>query len=157
MTDSYNQGDINLAPAPANTVQTRTFPLLVDASTTATPPVYATLLTGTLTSILPSSFLSVGFTTSVFHTGVGGVNVAFNFRFRIDGALLAAGTGTTGNELTARIVSLAYSRRVSIIEGLHTVAVEWAKFGPVTQTMSILAASLPDLFHANLTLQEQRT
>ena len=156
MTDNYQYGDINLASAPANTVQTEVFPLLVNASTTATPPVYATLLTGTLTSLLTSSFLSIGFTNSVFHTGVGGINVAFSFRFRIDGGLLAASGGTTGNELTGRIVSLAYSRRVPVTRGLHTVAVEWAKFGPLTQTMSIFAAALPDLFHANLTLQEQR-
>lgn len=157
MTDSYNQGDINLAPAPAGTVSTASFPLLVNASTTALAPTYATLLTGTLTSVLPSSFLSIGFTTAAFHLGAAGISIAMNFRVRIDGALLAAGGGTTGNALTSMIFSAAYSRRVPVTEGIHTVAVEWTRFGGPLQTMNILAAALPDLFHANLTLKEQRT
>ncbi len=156
MTDSYNQGDINLAPAPAGTVSTESFPLLVDASTTAIAPVYAVLLTGTLTTVLPSSFLSVFFTNSVFHLGAPAVDIAFNFRFRIDGALPTAGGGTTENEDTAEIASMCYSGRFPVAEGVHSVAVEWAHFGGPLQTMHILAASLPDLFHANLTLEEQR-
>lgn len=156
MTDSYNQGDINLAPAPAGTVSTRSFPLLVNATTTAIFPVYATLMIGTLTSVLPASILALAFTTSVFQTGVPAINVAFNFRFRIDGALPAAGAGTTENEDTGRLCSCAYSRSVPINRGLHSVAVEWSHFGGPAQTLGILAASLPDLFHANLTLEEQR-
>ncbi len=156
MTDSYNQGDINLAPAPAGTVSTISFPLLVDAGTTAIAPIYAVLLPGTLTSVLPSSFLSILFTTAVFQTGAPAVNIAFNFRIRIDGALPIAGGGTTENEDTGDIASLCYSRRVPVSQGTHTVVVEWAQFGVPGQTMSILAGSIPDLFHANLTLEEQR-
>ena len=156
MTDSYQYGDINLAPAPAGTVSTRSFPLLVDATTTAIFPVYATLLTGTLISVLPASILAMAFTTSVFQTGAPAVNIAFNFRFRVEGVLPTASAGTAENEDTGRICSCAYSRNVPITQGLHTVAVEWTHFGGPLQTVGILAASLPDLFHANLTLEEQR-
>lgn len=129
--------------------------LAADTSTVATAPVYATLMTLGLVTVQPASELFVLFTCGIRQTGILGVTLAANFRFRLNGILIAPGGGNTVGLVTNAIDSLSYSRRVSVAAGLQTVDVEWAKFGGVGQTLRIDPVSLPDLNHAHLLLQEQ--
>ena len=133
--------------------------LLVDAATTLTPPLYATLMTLPHRTIEPASRLRVNFSATTMSTGVGGINSAINFRFLLNGVLLsvAGGGGTTMNAVTNQIQAVSFGAARAVTAGIQTLVVEWAKFGPGTQTAIINAATLPDLFHASLHLREYRT
>lgn len=137
-------------------IQTISGRLLVDVTSVSIPPVYSTLFSTLLTSLLSASFLHVQFTAAVLHTGVPGVSVAINFRFRRNGVLIAPGGGTTVNLLTAQIQPVAYSLRLPIVAGAQLVNVEWAGFGLGANIMAIRPLTLPDLMHAQLVLQEER-
>lgn len=127
--------------------------LLVNATSTAIPPIYSALLTGTLTTVAPAADLFILFTGAAFHTGAA-INVAINFRIRVNGVLIAPGGGTTINALVSQIQSASYSARVPVVAGLQTVVVEWGGFGLAANTLNILALTLPDLCHASLLLEE---
>ena len=122
------------------------------------PPIYGTLLTASLTTVTaPGSFLFVVFTAAPRHIGPFIGIVAINFRFRLNGTLVAPGGGTTINMVRNRIGSVAYTLRLPITPGVQLVAVEWAGFGLGANTLVIDPVTLPDLVHAQLTIQEQRT
>lgn len=125
-------------------------------STTAQPPVYATLMALGLTTTLAASWLFILFTGAPRHVGAVGINAAMSFRFLLNGVPFAVGAGNTPNQITFRIASVSYSRRILVAAGLQTVTVEWAYFGPVGQTVVIDPVTNPDLTHAHLLLQEHR-
>jgi len=130
--------------------------LLVNASTTSIPPVYATLLSGTLTTIDAASNLYIAFTGALLHQGPNGANVAPNIRVRLNGALVTPGGGNTVNMVANRIMPITYSLRVGVTAGLQTVVVEWAAFALGANTLLCMPASIPDLMHAQLLLEEHR-
>lgn len=138
-------------------IATVSFNLAVNISTTATPPVYATMLTLALTTVRPASVLDIRFVAAVRHVGVAGVNVAANFRLLLNGVLLPVTRGTTVNILTFAIMPVVIERRVDVTAGLQTVVVEWAKFAGPFNTLIIDPVTLPDLSGAQLVLQEQAT
>lgn len=133
-------------------IQTASFPLLTDESVVVIAPVFATLMSGTLTTT--TGDLDILWTGNVMHLGAIAGNSALVVRFRVDGTLITPSGGTDENELRARIASLAYSRRVAVAPGTHAVDVEWSHFGAPGNSINNFALSLPQLFHANLTLQE---
>ena len=137
-------------------LRTESVNLAVNASTTALAPTFATLMTGSITTTEVSSYLAITWTGGIFHTGGFAGNAAFNVRFRVDGSLFTTGAGTAGNQLRNRIENLAYQRRTIVSAGTHVVIVEWARFGGGLNAIEIRAASLPQLFHAHLTLQEHK-
>ena len=138
-------------------LSSRSARLLVNFGTTAQPPVYSTLFTLPITTVLPSSYLAIDFTCGVLMVGASAANLAPTVRFRINGTLVAPGGGITVNTLVARIMPLAYSHREVVSAGVQTVIAEVAYFGPAGQTLVINALTLPDLMHAHLRIQEQRT
>lgn len=139
------------APRILSTSATR---LTVDAMTTAVPPVYAVLLSGALTTISAASQLEIRFTAGVRHIGAFLGNVAPNFRFRLNGVLIAPGGGITTNETRSQIRPVAYSVRVAVAAGVQAVDVEWAGFALGVNTLIIDVATMPDLSHAQLVLSE---
>ena len=112
-------------------------------------------LSSPFVTVLPSSTLDLDLTVSWLHSGVGGVNVATAFRFVVDSVGISG--SATSNALTSRLSTIPLSRRVPITAGSHTIAVEWAWFGPATQTVSVSALSLVDLAHATIRVQELRS
>lgn len=139
----------------AGVLQTVSTNVAADISTTAIPPVYTTMITAPLlTTTLAASRLRIDFFASWNHTGAFAGNVAANFRFRLNGVLLPATRGTTGNELRSRIVSTTYMRVLPITVGPQTILVEWAGFGLAGNALNVAAALLPDLFGAQLIVQE---
>lgn len=130
--------------------------LLADASTTAIPPIYATLLTAVLETIDPASELYLSFTASLLHVGANAAVVAPNVRFRLNGVLLPIGAGATVNMVRNQIMPVAYSVRLPVVAGVQTVVAEWAAFALGVNTLVCNPVSLPDLMHAELLLQEYR-
>lgn len=131
----------------------RTTELLVDFSTLATVPTYATLLTTVITTLRPSSYLAFDFTACCLHTGPFAGNAAPTARFRLDGTLLPG--GTTVNMIRNLLMPLARQGRVVVSAGLHTMIVEISKFAGGANTLEIRPVTLVNLDHASLTLREE--
>lgn len=139
----------------AGVLQTVSANVSTNITTTAIPPVYTTMITAPLlTTTLPASRLRIDFFASWNHSGAFAGNVAANFRFRLNGVLLPATRGTTGNELRSRIVSTTFMRVLPVIAGPQTILVEWAGFALGGNTLNVAAALFPDLFGAQLIVQE---
>ncbi len=128
--------------------------LTVDISTTAVPPVYATMLTAVLTTERPSSYLDIRFAACIFHTGIAGVNGAPTFRLRLNGVLVPVSRSCTVNMVTSRYMPVVIERRVVVAAGPQTVLVEWSKFGAPLNTMRCNVVTNPDIAGAQLVLQE---
>lgn len=146
------------AQPPASTVagklvQTESTNLSADITTAVAVPVYATLLSGTMTTTEASSFLDILFYCSFDFTGVV-ASRATSFRLRLDGVLITPSRAATDNSLNDAGQSVAINRRVSVVAGLHTLLVEWSKFG--TGTLQCLPVTLPNEHGAHLKLEEQR-
>ena len=147
---------IYFAPRPAAVQLPTSFAeLLVDFSSgPIVVPVYVPVLTGTLTTVSPASFLSFVFTSTWRHVGPAvATNAAVNFRFLVDGVLQIG--GTTDNKLTGRIGSVALTDRVAVAAGLHTIDVEVSKFGTPLNSIIIDVVALPDLNNCRLSMAEQ--
>ncbi len=129
--------------------------LAVDFAAVITAPTYAVLFTLPITTLLPASYIKFTFTCNWTHSGGFAGNAAFNARFLLNGAPLPG--GTTDNKVRSQIGCVARVRRVVVTAATNpqTVVVEISKFGAVGNTLSILPASLPDLMHASLVLEEQ--
>ena len=131
--------------------------LVADITTVAQPPVYTTLLTVPFTKKLASTELTVSFSCAWLYTGAS-VNLAANFRARLDGAALTAqGTGCTANEqIAVRIMPATFRADgiTGIAAGAHTLIIDWAYFGAGGRTLSISASTLPDLHYASVVVQE---
>lgn len=127
---------------------------LVDVTTAAVPPAYAVFpLSVALTTTL-GTFLDVRFSAAVLHGPNAGM-AAINFRFRLNGILIAPGGGTTLNSAANQIQNLIYTLRVPVVAGLQTITVEWATFAlPAGNTAQCLPLTAPDLFHAQLVCRE---
>jgi hypothetical protein len=129
--------------------------LTVDVASVAVPPIYSVLMTQAITCGAAALFLKIEFSAAARRVFGPATAVAINFRFRLDGLLIAPGGGTTINVLPFQIQSASYMNRLPITPGLHTVAVEWSGFGLGFGTMVIDPVALPDLNHAQLVLTEQ--
>lgn len=139
--------------AQGKLVQTESTNLSADITTAVAVPVYATLLSGAITTTEASSFLDLLFYCSFDFTGVVGSR-ATNFRLRLDGVLIPPSRAATDSSLNDAGQSVAINRRVSVVAGLHTVLVEWSKSG--TGTLQCLPATRPNEHGAHLQLEEQR-
>ncbi len=140
-------------PFPGDFAVPITNELGADFSAVITVPTYATLMSLTLTPVQPSSYLWFLFTCSWLHVGGFAGNAAFNVRFRLNGSLLTG--GATDNQVRSQIGTLARQRRVVIAGTPQTLDVEISKFGAVGNALQISPVALPDLMHANLTMEEQ--
>ena len=138
----------------AGVLQTVSVNASTDLTTTAIPPVYTPLFSVPITTTLAASRLRIDFFASWNHGGAFAGNVAANFRFLRNAVLLPATRGTTGNELRGRIVSSTFMRVLPVVAGLHTILVEWAGFALAGNSLNIFAATAPDLFGAQLIVQE---
>ncbi len=136
-------------------IGTRSTNLTVDISTTAVPPVYATMLTAVITTVRPSSYLDIRFAACILHTGVAGVNAAPTFRARLNRVLVPVSRATTVNTVASRYMPVVLERRVIVSAGVQTVIIEWAKFGAPFNTMRCQVVTFPDIAGAQLVLQEQ--
>lgn len=140
----------------AGVLQTVSVNLAVGVTTTATPPVYTTLLTTPLlTTTLPASRLRIDFYCSWNHSGAFAGNVAANFRFRLNGSLLAPSRGTTGNQIRGRIDCVSFCRVLPVVAGPHTVLAEWSGFALGVNQLNCLPVGIfADLFGAQIIVQE---
>ena len=122
--------------------------LTVDATTTSVLPVLSTLLSVPIGLIKPSGDLRILATASINSNGP----VPVVFHIYIDGVFHR---GTTINVTGAIDNASIVIPRVSAT-GLnpHTVDLRWAKFGSPFVTINCLPASLPDFYHASLSVQE---
>lgn len=135
-------------------VQTQTANLAVDTTTAVEVPVYSTLLSVTITTTLATADLDILFYCSFDFTGVLGSR-ATSFRLRLDGVLIPPSRAAVDNSLNDEAQGVAINRRVlGVAPGLHTVIVEWSKFG--TGTLQCLPATRPDEQGAHLKVEEQR-
>ena len=130
--------------------------LTVNFSTTAQPPVYTTLHTLSLTTVRASSYLAILLSSTALILGASTLNNAPNWRVRLNGTLLVP-NGVTVNMIRSRIMPVTFTRRIVVSAGVQTVVVEVAYFGPAGQSFNIQPATLPDLMHSHLTLQEQES
>ncbi len=126
--------------------------LTTDFAETISAPTYVTVLTISIASVLPTSFVFFSFTSTWRHTGGFAGNAAVNFRFRLNGTLVLG--GTTDNKVRGQIGCVARTGRPSISQGTQVLAVEVTKFGAAGNTILISVASLPDLNHCALFMQE---
>ena len=153
-----NPGDADWTPTSGLVITEASAVLTANATTVAQPPLYATLLSVPIVKQRADTVLAASFTAAVLFTGGAG-NVAVNLRLRLNGgAFSSGGNGSTFNEpLASRIQPLAYQHPgvSSIAAGAHTVVLEWAYFGPVGRTLSILVVTFPDLMNASLLVQEK--
>lgn len=135
-------------------IQVASTNLSADTTTAVAVPVYATLLTGTMTTVTPASFLDILVYACFDFTGVVG-DRATSFRLRLNGVLIPASRAADDNAPNDRNMSIAINRRVAIVAGLQTVLLEWSKFG--TGTLQCLPATRPDQHGAHMILEEHRT
>ena len=149
---------VNLSSRGGNLLATASSNTTANVTNAVGAPVYTLLHTAALTTTEPSTKLAIFFYASWFHTGAAAfANVAAAFRFSLNGVLIPASRGTTGNEVSSRIVSTHYVREVTgIAPGVQTVTCEWTKFGPLAATLAISAASLPDLMGSAMVIQSIR-
>ena len=126
---------------------------LVNFSTPVVSPIYATLFTLPITTLLPASFVWFCFTASWSHNGPFAGNVAANFRFRLNGGVLVG--GCTDNMTRAQIGTVARNGRAPVVAGVQTLVCECTHFAGPLNTLDISVATNPDLWHAALTMEEQ--
>ena len=146
-------------PAPGGTlIQVASVNQSADITTTVLSPTYATLFSASFTTTLPSSDIGIRFYAAYFAQGGGAANIAGNFRFLRNGTPIPPSRGCTGNQVSSRIETVAFDRRiVGVAAGLQTITVEWTRFGGgLGASLAILAASLPDLFGAHMTIENWR-
>ncbi len=130
--------------------------LLANLSTSVTAPTYATLLTlPPFTTVTPTGYLMIRASVCLMHLGGFAGNVAPAIRIRLNGVLQAG--GGTVNTVENRIMPIIINIRRVVTAGPQTVVLEWTKFGDGTNTLVCQVASLPDLMHAHLDVQEQRS
>jgi len=141
-----------LATGSVSALNTEGINRTTDFVTGVTSPTYATLLSLTLTSVLPSSVLFFVFSCSWRHLGAFAGNIAFNCRFRLNGGLLVG--GCTDNKVRTQIGTVARTDYVPITAGDQVLDVEVTKFGPAGNTINVSPGTLPDLQHAALFMQE---
>ena len=135
-------------------VQTESANLAVDVTTAVAVPAYSTLLTVTITTTLASADLDILFYCAYDFTGVAGSR-ASSFRLRLDGVLIPPSRAADDNSLADEAQGVAINRRVlGVAAGLHTILVEWSKFG--TGTLQCLPVTRPDEQGAHLKVEEQR-
>jgi hypothetical protein len=133
--------------------QTVSARLVADVSSVSVPPVYSTLLTVPITVNPKATRLAILMTAGPRHTGAA-INVAINFRVRLDGLPITPGGGTTVNCLVNQIQSASYSVVIPVTPGPHVVTVQWGGFGLGANTMFISPVLLPDLQAAMLIVSE---
>ncbi len=122
--------------------------LTVDATTTSVLPVLSTLLSVPIGLVKPSGNLRILATASVNANGP----VPVVFHIYIDGVFHR---GTTVNVTGAIDNAAIVIPRVSVTgSNPHTVDLRWAKFASPFVTVNCLPASLPDFYHASLSVQE---
>jgi hypothetical protein len=131
------------------------FDMSIDFSTAVLMPAYVTVTTLVLTTLQPSSQLYFLWTSNWFHTGLTAGNIAVNFRFRLNGAILPG--GCTDNMVRSQIGGVARNDTIQVTAGVQSLVVEVTRFGgtPAGDLIEIRAALLPDLFHASLKMEEQ--
>jgi hypothetical protein len=137
-------------------LQTDTDTLTANTSTGATVPVYTTFpLSVSLTTTLASSLLYIyAYVSWNFGGGapVGSLRTA-NFRFRRNAVLIPASRATSQVTVRGQLCANSFSRLLLVTAGLHTIDFQWAKqLG--SGTLSCSPATLPDIFGANLKVQE---
>lgn len=152
----FGTGGLFLSPLAPGVLQTVSTNLAVDVVSGAQPPVYSTLLTAVMTTVLASSYLDIRTYVAMRMLGGGFGRKAPNIRLRLNGVLIPASRGMTENEVSGAIMTMAMERRLVVSAGIQTVIVEWAYFGPVGATMNCTPVTLPDLEGAQLVIQEQR-
>ncbi len=149
-----NTTPVNLSPVGGKLLDSEDANIAGDVSTTALFPAMAVLFTATLTSTLVSSLLHINFYASWFHTGAfPGTNAAAVFRFLLNGVVIPPSRACTENQVTSRIATNAYDRRLTVAAGVQLVTCEWTRFGAPASTLRINAGSSPDLFGASMTIQ----
>lgn len=136
-------------------LQTVSANLAADITTTANAGigVYTTLLTAPA-MVTAAGRIRIDFYAAWNHGGPNVGNVAANFRFRLNGFLLAASRGTTSNQVRGRIAGAPFNRVIAVPAAAQTVIVEWGGFGLLGNSLQILATAAPDLFGAQLIVQE---
>jgi len=122
--------------------------LTVDATTTSVLPVLSTLLSVPINVRRPNPSLRILATAAINATG----GVPVHFHIYIDGVFHRATTvNVTGAIDNASIII----PRVAVSgPNPHTVDLRWAKFSLPLVTLRCLPASLPDFYHASLSVQE---
>lgn len=122
--------------------------LTSDATTTAVLPTLSTLLSSDISLINPSGNIRVVATASVNASGP----VPVLFHLYIDGVFYR---GTTIN-VTGAIDNAAIVIPRVAVTGVnpHTVDLRWTKFSSPGVTVRCLPSSLPNFYHASLSVQE---
>jgi hypothetical protein len=126
-------------------------------TTSAVVPTYTTFpLSVAITTTRPQSFVHIYAYIAWNFTGPpAGTIRAANFRFRLNGALIASSRATSCETAAAQITTVSYSRLLVVTPGLQTVTFEWAKqSGTGTLTVRTDVGVTPDVFGANLKIQE---
>ena len=136
-------------------LQSDTDTLSVNTSTTATVPVYTTFpLSVSLTTSLASSLIHIY--AYVAWSIAGQPSGTANFRFRLNGALIAASRATSAFTNSGQIATVSYSRLLAVTAGPQVVTFEWAKQAGIG-SVSCLPGGVgvfPDVFAANLKVEE---
>ena len=148
---------VPVVPVVPRVIQIASARLLVNvtALNALAPGAYAVFpLSASLVSTV-GTFLQVQFSATARHTGAA-ATVAINFRFRLNAALISPGGGTTINVLVNQIGNVVYSLRVPIVAGVQAITIDWGGFAlPVGNSLVCDPLALPNLNHAQLTIEEQ--
>ncbi len=144
----YTDAEAIIAVAPLIAVlQESGIELSVDATTTAVLPALSTLLSVPIDLINSSGDLRIVATAAINANGP----VPVVFHIYIDGVFHR---GTTVNVTGAIDTASIVIPRVATSGISHTVELRWAKFASPFVTVNCLPASLPDFYHASLSVQE---
>lgn len=127
------------------------------ATTTAIAPVYATFpLSVSLTTTLQASLLDIFAYIAWNHNAGVGLDRTAQFRFYLDGVLIAPSRGASEASVSGAIACCQYSRLLTVTPGVHTVTFEWAKAsgtGSLIVNPTGLGAG-PEVYGATLRIQE---
>lgn len=145
-------GPIGPTAPTGELVDTDSIMLAADMTTAVVQPTEAVLMTLLFTTVQAASILNTRFSASLDQIGAPAVQIAANFRLYINGVLR---TGTVTNIITDEFGSICIENRLAVVAGVQTVEMRWTRFGPIGQTMRILVATSPTLYHANMICQEQ--
>lgn len=124
-------------------------------STTAIVPAYTTFpLSVSLTTTAAASQLHI-YAYIAWNVSGGAVRTA-NFRFRLNGTLIAVSRATSAATASGQIATVTYSRLLAVTAGVQAVTFEWAKQagGGTLLVRTTPPGILPDVFGANLKLEE---
>lgn len=118
---------------------------------TSTTTSYATLISSDVTIVTPGEVLKILFTAVANASGAAGATPLF--RIKVDGTSYNAGganiTLAGGKASVERLLTVT-----DLVPGKHTITVEWScAAGP---SVSILASTSPNIYHASLILQRDR-